>query len=62
MRSEGIHPRVFFGASGMKKNTCAPRSNSRLLRAKEGIERHIEQNPKDKAAQARLANLLARIR
>ena len=61
MKSEGIHPRVFFGHGGVKKNTCKPRSKVRLLRAKAGIEKHIESNPNDSDARQRLSNLERRI-
>ena len=60
MKAEGIHPRVFY-AGGIKKNTCKPRSKVRLLRAKAGIERHLENHPRDVAAQQRLSNLERRI-
>lgn len=58
-RNESIHPRVFW--HGEKKNTCKPRSKVPLLRAKAGIERHIEYNPNDDAARLRLSNLERRI-
>ena len=57
VKSESIHPRVFYGVGGVKKNTCAPRSKARLIRAKAGIEKHIAANPRDVEAQSRLANL-----
>ena len=60
MKMLGSHPRVDF-RGGVKKNTCAPRSKSRLLKAKAGIERHIEANPADAAARHRHSNLVRRI-
>jgi ribosomal protein S15P/S13E len=59
-KSESIHPRVFY-LGGVKKNTCKPRSKVRLVRAKAGIERHIEKHPADAAARQRLSNLERRI-
>jgi ribosomal protein S15P/S13E len=59
MKMLGIHPRVDHG--GPKKNTAAPRSKVRLLRAKAGIEGHIANHPADAAARQRLDNLNRRI-
>ena len=59
MKTQSCHPRVDKG--GEKKNTCAPKSKARLLKAKAGIERHIEANPADAAARNRLSTLLHRI-
>ena len=59
MKSESIHPRVFFGRDGVKKNTAKPRSRRKLERALKGIEKHLEQNPKDAMSQQRVATIKA---
>jgi hypothetical protein len=59
MKMLSIHPHVDL--HGAKKNTCEPRSKRPLLRAKAGIERHIEAHPGDAAAAQRLSNLVRRI-
>lgn len=57
-----IHPRSWPGfGRGEKHNTCKPRSVARLKRALEGIERHLENNYGDAAAQQRANNLKRRI-
>ena len=47
MRQESIHPRVYYGANGVKKNTSKPRSRLKLERALAGIEKHLEAHPRD---------------
>lgn len=64
MDNLSIHPRNWpdFGTKE-KKNTCAPSSlGKRLTHQISGLERHIESNPRDAAAQSRLANAQSRLK
>lgn len=63
MESLSIHPRNWKSTKeGVKKNTCAPSSlHKRMSRMVAGLERHIENNPRDGDAKKRLANATARM-
>lgn len=59
MRQEGIHPRVMYGANGVKKNTAKSRSRRKLERALAGIEKHLEAHPQDGMSRQRIATIQA---
>jgi ribosomal protein S15P/S13E len=63
MESLSIHPRNWKNQKdGVKKNTAGPSSiKKRMAKMIEGLERHIENNPRDGEAQKRLGNAKSRM-
>lgn len=57
MKDESIHPRARYG--GEKSNTAKPRSKVRLERAKAGIQKHLEQHPRDGMSAQRVSTINA---